>query len=209
MSKSSSVSGARSKRSKQEARPARNFPEEYLCYRREESSRARVVSRKIYNEGYKIEEIRKHSMSRSAHVGVLTRIYNEIHDLIVNEKGNVGDISEKYNAFCEAWYKYIDAHEKFFALLESESDKQQAVVGYEEQKERKLKLDEMVTGWRAVVDIARSTESQSESKSSGLRSKGCSVSTKLLVLSKKREEMALAQLKFEQLKLRQKFEEKE
>jgi hypothetical protein len=68
----------------------------------------------------------------------------------------------------------------------------------------------MVTDWRDMVEMSRPSGSKSESKRSKSGSQQVShVSSNLSIISKKREEIALAQLKLEELKVRQGFEEKE
>ena len=179
MSKSSSVSG----RGKHDVNQEELFPKEYLCDRSVESSRARVPRKTFRYEGYRDEEIHRLSKSRSGSVGVLTRLNNEIRDLIINEKGNVGDILSRYDSYREAWHNFIDAHEKYLELLQGETDKQEAAASYEEQKERKIELDNMVTQWRAKVDSAQSSEckSEHESKESRSKSKVSSVSTTVVI----------------------------
>lgn len=65
-------------------------------------------------EGYYEEKKRQLSKSRSGHIGLLTRINNEIRDLILQKKGNVGDISSKYKSFGNAWCNFVDVHERYW-----------------------------------------------------------------------------------------------
>ena len=109
--------------------------------------------------------------------------------------------------------------EKYFDLLEGESVMKEACASYEEQKTRRLNIDAMVNEWRDVVEMAQLIESKSISKQARSRSKGTkstksshvssAPSSNLSIISQKKEEIALAQFKLEQLKIRQSFEERE
>jgi hypothetical protein len=115
-----------------------------------------------------------------------------------------------YEAFRAAWYKFIDAHENYFALLESENVRKFAVASYDEQKKRKLKLDAMVTDWRDMVEMSRSSDSKSECKRSKSGSQQVShVNSNLSIISKKREEICTCAVETRKLKVGQGFEEKE
>lgn len=126
---------------------------------------------------------------------------NNIQRLILNEQGNVGDISLKLESFAEALCKFADVHENYLGLLESESYKQNAVTSYEEQMKRKLSLDGMVMEWRKMTKIERVIKDEAGgkcSKSKGSRSwrsERSTSSSKMSTISKKKEEMALVQLK--------------
>ena len=68
----------------------------------------------------------------------------------------------------------------------------------------------MVTDWRDMVEMSRPSGSKSESiRSKSGNQQVSQVSSNLSIISKKREEIALAKLKLEELKVRQGFEEKE
>ena len=90
-----------------------------------------------------------------AHIGLLTRIYNEIRDLILHKKGNVGDISSKYNSFGNAWCNFVDVHERYWMTLHDERDREIASASYEEQTKRKLRLDSLVNDWRDMIGLSR------------------------------------------------------
>lgn len=169
-----------------------------------EKTRAKFPSRKTNDASYKDERIHQLLKSRSGHIGVLTKAYNSSQHLIVNDKGNVGDISLNLERFSEAWRKFVDVHEKYFVLLES--DKQNACANYEEQVQQKLCVDTMVTEWRKMTKIERVNKfvggskcSESE-RSKSKRNKVSTSSSRLSTISKKKEEMALAQLKVQHLK---------
>lgn len=108
------------------------FPEEVNRYEGVEA-RTKVPSRKTNDASHKGEIIHQLYKSRSGQIGVLAEAYNNIQRLIVNEQGNVGDISLKFESFAEAWCKFVDVHENYLDLLENESNKQNACTSYEEQ----------------------------------------------------------------------------
>ena len=120
----------------------------------------------------------------------------------------------KMEGFVKAWMEIVDVHEKFLALLGKKGDKDRACETYEQQKTRKLHLDTMVTEWRNKLNLSQGNlgdiQSQRASRSSRSKSSGVTeASSRLSRQSKKTEKMTLAQLKLEQLKIRQQFELKE
>ena len=173
--------------------------------------RTRVVSERSDSLGYIDEKIHQLKKSRAGYISVLTKVYNEISVLISGDKCNVGDIASQSEKFDTAWYEFVSVQEKYLELLESEAEKQNACDSYEEQRKRKLKLDAMVKEWHDSAKL----ESKHETGSKCARSRRSKCtrseasSSKATSISKKREEMALARLKVEQLKIRQEFERQE
>jgi hypothetical protein len=100
--------------------------------------------------------------SRAGDIGVITKVYKEISDMIACNKCDVGDISLKLNKFDQAWYEFIWIHEKYFALLEHETEKESACISYEEQRKRNLNFDAMITELRqkAKIELHDETESR-------------------------------------------------
>jgi hypothetical protein len=159
--------------------------------------------------GYKSEKIHQLAKSRAGYIGVITKVYKEISDMIAYNKCNVGDISLKLNKFDQAWCEFVGVLEKYLVqLIEHETEKESACVSYEEQRKRKMNLDAMVTEWRhkAKIELHDATGSRSaKSKHSKSMRSGAS-SSKASSIVRKREEMALARMKVEHLKIRQQFE---
>ena len=139
--------------------------------------------------------------------------------------GNMGDISSKCNSFGYAWCNFVDVFERYWMTLHDKRDRKIASASYEEQTKRKLRLDSLVNDWRDMIGLSQSEDckkpeskrSKSErSKSERSKperqskcSRASSASSNSSILSRKKEEMTLAQLKQQQLKIRQTFEEKE
>ena len=114
----------------------------------------------------------------------------------------------KLNKFDQAWCEFVGVHQKYLVLIEHETEKESACVSYEEQRKRKLNLDAMITEWRqkAKIELHDATGSRSaKSKHSKSMRNGAS-SSKASSIVRKREEMGLARMKVEQLKIRQQFE---
>ena len=100
--------------------------------------RTRLFSERRSEEGYMAEKMHNLFRRRAGHISVLTKIYNEISELITCGKCNVGDILLRLNKFDKAWCEFVDVHE---GLVQNETDKQNACASYEEQSKRKTKLD--------------------------------------------------------------------
>ena len=66
-------------------------------------------------------------------ISFLTKIYNEISELITCGKCNVGDILLRQNKFDKAWCEFVDVHEQYLGLVQNETDKQNVCASYEEQ----------------------------------------------------------------------------
>ena len=110
-----------------------------------------------------IEEI---SRSRSAQIGVLTRLQNEIKTLII-ENEQKENLVRKKESYDRAWKKFVNVHEEYFNLLDTEYDKEKATESYNEQIQKKLKLDARVYDWlhesKSTVTSSRKTSSSKAS----------------------------------------------
>ena len=177
--------------------------------------RTRLFSERRSEEGYMAEKMHNLFRRRVGHISVLTKIYNEISvtrlRTITCGKCNVGDILLRLNKFDKAWCEFVDVHEQYLGLVQNETDKQNACASHEEQSKRKTKLDALTTEWRPSAKIKSHSETGSRSAKSkhskSMRSRSGSSNSKASSISKKREEMALARLKVEQLRIRQQFDE--
>ena len=133
------------------------------------------------------EEIRR---SRSAQIGVLTRLNNEIKTLIANEE-EIEKLIEKRTSYENAWKRFVDSHEEYFILLNNEHDKEAARQSYLEQIERKLTLESLIKEQfnKRNVEVACSSKVSEQS----------SKSSKSSSISRKREKLALMRLRLKQL----------
>ena len=88
--------------------------------------------------GYKFEKIHQLAKSRAGYIGVITKVYKEISDMIASNKCNVGDISLKLNKFDQGWCEFVGVYEKYLVLIEHETEKESACVSYEEQRKTQI-----------------------------------------------------------------------
>ena len=160
------------------------------------------------------DKIRELHESRANRIDELSEWYDAINRLISRQNTSEMEVLLKMEGFVKAWMEFVDVHEKFLALSGKKGDKDNACETYEQQKTRKLHLDTMVTEWRNKLNLSQGNlgdiQSQRASRSSRSKSSGVTeASSRLSRQSKKTEKMTLAQLKLEQLKIRQQFELKE
>ncbi|KAL9953712.1 hypothetical protein ACROYT_G041167 [Oculina patagonica] len=149
--------------------------------------------------------------SRAAHIGNLTKVYNEIVHLTESDASRE-DVSKECARFDESWRKFVDAHESYLKLLDPFMDTlvlEQTQKTYDEQLQRKLNLDFTVRLCYKDREPERG-DNYSEFSRGTQRSRRSGVSTsssRLSTVSRKREKLALAQLNLRQLGIRQQFEQ--
>ena len=85
--------------------------------------RTKPFSKRRNEEGYMVEKM--HDLFRRVgHISILTKIYNEISELITCEKCNAGDILLQLNKFDKAWCEFVGVYEQYLELVQNETDKQ-------------------------------------------------------------------------------------
>jgi hypothetical protein len=90
-------------------KPEEIFHEEYLRYEDVEPSREREPNKRFHYEGYRDEKIRQLSKRRSGHIGLLTRIFNEIpNDKIMAER-RLCSLKNRLAKDTELFIKYTKA----------------------------------------------------------------------------------------------------
>ena len=115
----------------------------------------------------------------------------------------LGEIKTKTRDYDKCWKEFVNVHEQYIQLLVHEEEMESARCSYKEQMTCKMHLDELMASWRRRLKLeARergevSSSSRNTSRSSV--SKSMSRSSKLSTVSRKREKLALAQLKRTQL----------
>ena len=127
--------------------------------------RTRNSSDRAVDEAYKSEEIHMLFKRRAGYMGVLTKIYKNISELITRWKCNVGDVSLQLDKFDKAWCEFVGVHEKYLGLLQNETDKQIACASYEEQSQKKMSLDALATEWRQSAKLKSHGKSVTGSRS--------------------------------------------
>ena len=125
------------------------------------------------------------------------------------------EIKTKKRDYDECWKEFVNVHEQYIRLIVHEEEMESARCSYKEQMMRKMHLDELMASWQRRLKL-KARERGEVSSSSGKTSrssvsKSMSRSLKLSTVSRKREKLALAQLKrtqlFKQHGLERKMEE--
>jgi hypothetical protein len=135
--------------------------------------------------------------SRAGYVGSLTRIRREIEAHKMSN-GTLYDIEKKLESYDKGWREFVNTHEKYLDVIDSDNEKEAAYSLYEEQIKRRFEFGCMIKSWRGEVSQRENIDNVSCSKSS-TRSRASSSSSRLSSLSERRERLALAQLKVDQI----------
>ena len=135
-------------------------------------------------------------------MNTLTETQGWIHEAIYAGE-TVDNIKTKKLHYDECWREFVNTHEQYIELLVSEEEKDIACRSYKEQMTRKMHLDEMMVSLRRSLKLASRQRGDDASSFSG-KSKRSSASksshsSKFSTVSKKEEQLALAQLKRSQL----------
>jgi len=160
-------------------------------------------------EGTKAEREFSAFKSRAGYIGALTKARKQLETCVETHE-TLRNVSAAKEVYDNAWRNFIDSHEKYISCLESEEKKKEACLNYEELMGKKVSLDGRTTEWitRAKEDAERRGECVSFTASeASLRTRSIN-SSRSSVISKKRELLALAQLKVRQLTEQQDLERK-
>ena len=131
--------------------------------------------------------------SRLEYINYLLRLQEDIQGLIDAGPGNVDQVMSKKDVYDKTWCEFVTVHEEYLEIVTAEDEKRRASLTYKEQMAKKVHLDEVVASWCKKTRLYGSGKGRSQISS--LTSGTSSASA----LSKKREKMALAQLKVNQL----------
>ena len=131
--------------------------------------------------------------SRLEYINYLSRLQEDIQGLIDAGPGNVDQVMSKKDVYDKTWCEFVTVHEEYLEIVTAEDEKRRASLTYKEQMAKKVHLDEVVASWCKKPRLYGSGKGRSQISS--LTSGTSSASA----LSKKREKMALAQLKVNQL----------
>ena len=157
----------------------------------------RVPNKGNYLDGEKSERAKALYASRAGYVGSLTRIRREIEAHKMSN-GKLYDIEKKLESYDNGWREFVSTHEKYLDVIDSDNEKEAAYSLYEEQIKRRFEFGCMIKSWRGEVSQRENIDHVSCSKAS-TRSRASSSSSRLSSLSKRRERLALAQLKVDQI----------
>ena len=154
--------------------------------------------------GVKEELLNSLIKSRSGYVASMTRFQREIQTSIENN-GELSDVEVKLTTYNSVWIKYVNVHERILQLLDSEEKKLKSCSRYEDQRNKKVNLELLVSSWRRVTNdrlersVITSVNKTQSSRRSGKSSKS---NSKLSTLSQRKESLALAELKISQINRR-------
>ena len=152
--------------------------------------------------------------SRSGYIATLTRLRGNIQEIMDN-CGNLEDLKLNQDSYEDAWRKFVKAHEEYIECLDVLSrceELDRANDSYKEQMAQKAAFETVIESWKSKVmstkrrddDIKSFTRKLSKSSKGG--SSGSSSAS--MVLAKRKEQLALAQLKTKQLLREQQLQRK-
>ena len=152
--------------------------------------------------------------SRSGYIATLTRLRGNIKEIMDN-CGNLEDLKLNQDSYEDAWRKFVKAHKGYIECLDVLSryeELDRANDSYKEQLAQKAALDIAIESWKSKAmsikgrddDIKSFTRKLSKSSKGG--SSGSSSAS--MILAKKKEQLALAQLKSKQLLREQQLQRK-
>lgn len=170
------------------------------------SSRTKQPSKLFGFESYRAERARTLFHSRSGYVGTLTKLQGVIQQLM-DQEGGLEDLKLKQKAYDDVWRKFVNTHEEYvecLELIDYAEELEKARVSYKEQMARKLKFDSKIESWKSERDQGAMPLSRKSSRTS----RSSSSSSVSLALAKKREQLALAQLKTTQVLREQELKRK-
>lgn len=123
------------------------------------------------------------------------------------------EIKTKKRDCGECWKEFVNVHEQYIQLLLHEKERESAHCSYKDQMTRKMHLDELIASLQRRLKFEAKERGEEVSSSSAKTSrssvsKSMSRSWKLSTVSRKREKLALAQLKRTQLLKQHELERK-
>jgi hypothetical protein len=136
------------------------------------------------------------------YINNLLTLQEDIQELMGAGPGNVDQVMLKKDAYDKLWCEFVTVHEEYLEIVAAEDEKRRAILTYRGQMAKKVHLDGVVTSWcrKSKLDRRGKARSLISSLTSGTSSGSA--------LSKKRERMALTQLKVNQLMQRHEMKRK-
>ena len=160
------------------------------------SSRLKMANTRSDLEGERAERARAMFKSRAGYI-----------EELMENCGTLEDLKSKWKSYNEVWRKLVSTHEEYIECLELlcyEEELEKARVSYDEQMSRKLTFDNVIESWfkkskleskevsKRSLSLTKKSRRSHESKSSYSSSISSSV-------VKRKEKLALVQLKTKQL----------
>ena len=178
-------------------------------------SRFKMANTRSDLEGETAERARAMFKSRAGYIGALTKLQGNIGELMEN-CGTLEDVRSKRKSYDEVWRKFVSTHEQYIECLELlcyEEELEKACVSYEEQLSRKLTFDNVIESWlkksrlesKEVCERSLSLTRRSRRSHDSKSSYSSSISSSVV---KRKEKLALAQLKTKQLLKEQELKRK-
>ena len=170
------------------------------------SSRLKMANTRSDLEGERTERARAIFKSRAGYIGALTKLQGNIEELMEN-CGTLEDLKSKRKSYDQVWRNFVSTHEEYIECLELlcyEEELEKARVSYDEQMSRKLTFDNVIESWfkksklesKEVSERSLSLTKKSRRSHESKSSYSSSVSSSVV---KRKEKLALAQLKTKQL----------
>ena len=170
------------------------------------SSRLKMANTRSNLEGERAERARAMFKSRAWYIGTLTKIQGNIEELMENF-GTLEDLKSKRKSYDEVWRNFVSTHEEYIECLELlcyEEELEKVRVSYNEQMSRILTFDNVIESWfkksklesKEVSERSLSLTKKSRRSHESKSSYSSSISSSVV---KRKEKLALAQLKTKQL----------
>lgn len=166
------------------------------------------------DEGVLLEQIRKLKNSKSGYIGQLTKLYQDVEQLIASSLATTGELNLYFEKISVAFDRFQHAHLEYCQCLETKPElKDEALNLYDEQLRRKFNTEDKLHQWLKEVSEKNSFEFEirpedSISRVSSRRNSRSNVSSAASSASSSeirrvRAKQAVARLKMRQLKQQQ------
>ena len=178
------------------------------------SSRVKVPSN-IDFESRTAERVNTLKYACAGYVATLTRLRGNIQGIIEN-CGTLEDLQLKRDSYEEAWRRFVNTHEEYIECLDVLSryeEVERADANYKEQMSKKATFDNEIETWKFQVTSTiekRENDLKSYPRRSRKSTKSGSTgsSSASSAVAKKKEKLALAQLKTKQVLQEQQLQRK-
>lgn len=157
---------------------------------------SRELGRRAYTAGERSERANALYASRVGYISSLTRIRREIEEHF-KSNGKLKQVESKLIAYEKSWRDFVSTHEKYLDNIDNDKERQAALNVYEEQFKRKHEFDCVIMSQREKLECRQSIGTESR-RSASIRTRSSRMS-RMTTLSKKKEKLAIAQLKIDQI----------
>ena len=161
------------------------------------------------------ERAHKLKYSCAGYVVTLTRLRGNIQGIIEN-CGTLEDFQLRRDSYEEAWRRFVNTHEEYFECLDvlgRYEEVERADANYEEQMLKKAAFDNEIETWKfqftsSIEKRENDLKSYPRRSRKSTKSGSTGSSSASLAVAKKKEKLALAQLKTKQLLQEQQLQRK-